>query len=253
MMTLASMSLIVAACVAAVALGQAPQEAPRFRVAVDVVSIDAVVTDRDGAVIRDLTAADFEVFQDGKRQKVTYAQFVPVAAPAPTISASRSAQAPARADTPPEPMTPVTREQVQRTIVVVVDDLGLSFEGINNVRKALHRFVDTSLLPTDLTAIMRTGEARSLVQPLTTDRSALHNAINALRYNTLSRKGVSGLSDIIQVGGTAPEFNDVGAARQLASTMGALAALTLVVQAARELPGRRAVIFASEGFPLGPP
>jgi hypothetical protein len=81
-------SIIVVACTAAaVAASQAPSEPPRFRVAVDVVSIDAVVTDRKGEVVRDLAAADFEVFQDGKRQKVTVAQFVPVitvAAPAAT-------------------------------------------------------------------------------------------------------------------------------------------------------------------------
>jgi len=251
-MTPARMSVIIVTACVAVARGQGPQEPPRFRVAVDVVSIDAVITDRHGAVVRDLTASDFEVFQDGKRQKVISAQFVPVAAPGTSITA-RSPQAPAGSDTPPAPATPVTRAQVQRTIVVVVDDLGLSFEAMNNVRQALHKFVDTSLLPTDLTAIMRTGEARSLVQPLTNDRGALHTAISALRYNAQSRKGVSGLPDIIQVGGTPPEFNEVGAARQLASTMGALAALTLVVQSARDLPGRRAVIFASEGFPLGLP
>ena len=40
--------------------------------------IDAVVTDRDGRIVSDLTADDFEVRQDGKRQTVTFAQFMPV-------------------------------------------------------------------------------------------------------------------------------------------------------------------------------
>ena len=76
--------MIVVACSAvAVAASQAPSEPPRFRVAVDLVSIDAVVTDRNGEVVRDLTAADFEVLQDGKRQKVTFAQFVLVSTAAP--------------------------------------------------------------------------------------------------------------------------------------------------------------------------
>jgi len=55
-------------------------DTPRFRVAVDAVRIDAVVTDRDGRIVSDLTAADFEVHQDGNRQSVTFAQFVPVLA-----------------------------------------------------------------------------------------------------------------------------------------------------------------------------
>lgn len=60
--------MIVVACATAVAASQAPQHPSTFRVAVDVVAIDAVVTDRKGEAVRDLTAADFEVFQDGKRQ-----------------------------------------------------------------------------------------------------------------------------------------------------------------------------------------
>ena len=92
-------SIIVVACTgAAVAASQAPSEPPGFRVAVDVVSIDAVVTDRKGEVVRDLTAADFEVLQDGERQKVTFAQFVPVitiAAPAARAIGSSAVPAPA--------------------------------------------------------------------------------------------------------------------------------------------------------------
>src|SRR3989442_15771892 len=76
-------SIIIVACTAAaVAARQAPSQPPKFRVAVEIVSIDAVVTDRHGQVVRDLTAADFEVLQDGKWQKVTFAQFVPVTTPA---------------------------------------------------------------------------------------------------------------------------------------------------------------------------
>lgn len=245
--------IVVACSAAAVAASQAPSEPPRFRVAVDLVSIDAVVTDRNGEVVRDLTAADFEVLQDGKRQKVTFAQFVPVstaAPPAATASGSGAVPAPAVRGAPSPPAPSITREQVRRTIILVVDDLGLSVEGLNNVRPALREFVDTGLLPTDLAAIVRTGEANGLLQPLTNDRGVLQAAIDGLRYNTLSRKGVSPSGDVLQLGGAAPEFEDVGELRRQASTEGSLAALHLVVQAARDLPGRKTVVFASEGFQL---
>lgn len=77
---------------------QAPHGAqpPRFRVSTDVVQIDAVVTDRDGRIVPDLTAETFKVFQDGTRQRVTFAQFVPVlshfaAAGAPACCSERGA------------------------------------------------------------------------------------------------------------------------------------------------------------------
>jgi hypothetical protein len=101
-MTSTRVLIIFMACsVPAVAGRQAPSEPPTFRVAVDVVSIDAVVTDRNGEVVRDLTAADFEVFQDGKQQRVTAAKFVPVSLGAEgAASPTGSSPATSRASAP---------------------------------------------------------------------------------------------------------------------------------------------------------
>ena len=253
-MTGTSVSIIFVACtVAVVGAGQVstpPSQPLTFRVAVDVVSIDAVVTDRKGEVVRDLTAADFEVLQDGKPQKVTFAQFVPVRTP-PTAPAAGPGAVSAEA-TPPS-AAPIAREQVRRTFVIVVDDLGLSFEGMNNIRKGLRGFIDTALLPTDLVVLVRTGEARSLLQPLTNDREALRATVDALRYNTLSRKGVSPILDVSQ-GLHGPEVEEaVSGVQRSSSIAGTMAALNLVVQASRDVPGRKTVILASEGFTLSLP
>src|SRR4051794_5394811 len=109
------------------AAAQEPQT-PRFRVAVDAVRIDAVVTDKNGHVVNDLVADDFELLQDGKKQKVTFAQFVPVSSP-PSDAAVPPLRAPTVAGAAPLPLpgaTAVRREAIQRTIAIVVDDLGLS-------------------------------------------------------------------------------------------------------------------------------
>src|SRR3954451_2410961 len=89
---------------------QAPQtrvpssaEGPRFRVAVDAVRIDAVVTDKDGRIVRDLTAEDFEILQDGKKQTITFARFVPVAAPTAAATVPRSDARSGREGGPPAP------------------------------------------------------------------------------------------------------------------------------------------------------
>lgn len=217
---------------------------------------DAVVTDRDGNVVRDLTAADFEVLQNRRRQKIAFAafaEFVPVM----TVAASRASLTVPGTSAPPvagnalggPPPRPPTG-QAQRTFVIVVDDLGLSAEGMNNVRRGLREFVETGLLPTDLAAIVRTGEVRGLLQALTGDRAALGAAVDALRYNVMSRKGVSTSDDVIQAGDATPAFNGVGPLQRSVSTAGSLAALNLVVRAARDLPGRKTVIVASEGFQL---
>lgn len=249
----ARLSAVVVACtVAAVAARQAPSELPRFRVAVDIVSIDAVVTDRNGNVVRDLTAADFEVVQNGKRQKVTFAEFVPVAVapPAARSAATGAVLVPPSVEAPRPPAQRMTREQVGRTFILVVDDLGLSFEGIANTRRALREFVSTGLLPTDLVAVVKTGEARGMLQSLTNDRAALQASIDALRYNLMSRKGVSPSGDVTQLGEGKPVADEVMPLQYSVSAAGSLAALNLVVRATQDLPGRKTVIFASEGFQL---
>ncbi len=245
---------------AAVLLAQEPQT-PRFRVAVDAVRIDAVVTDRDGNIVRDLTADDFEILQDKKPQKVTFAEFVPVSvAPAPA-----KATAPLASNNvvgaPPlhGGALPVHRENIQRTIALVVDDLGMSQESLVYVKRSLHTFIDTATQPGDLIALVRTGGSMDGLQPFTTDRRVLHAAVDNLRYNTFSRSGVEafaavntfptlsmpGRSDVV-VG----DFESLESLRSTVMATGTLGALNLVIQGAQDLPGRKAILFVSEGFTL---
>ena len=50
------------------------------RLGVDLVQIDAVVTDKKGRAVTDLVAADFEILQDGRPQTVTQAAFMGILA-----------------------------------------------------------------------------------------------------------------------------------------------------------------------------
>ncbi len=243
----------------AVLSGQDQQrsEPPRFRVSVEVVRLDAVVTDRNGRIVTDLTANDFQVFQDGKPQKVTSAQFVPVATGA--MPSGAEPVRPKAADAPAVPSPAVEREHIQRTLVIVIDDLGLSWESTAYTKKALHAFVDRELQPSDLVAIVRTGGTNDMMQAFTTDPRILHSAIDALRWNTFSRSGVEAFeplniffgADASRTGLADPtDFKRVNALRSSMMAAGTLAALNLAIRGVRDLPGRKAIIFASEGFRL---
>jgi VWFA-related protein len=62
----------LAALIAAIVLTPlAAQEAPQFRGRTDLVSVFATVTDAGGRLVPDLTQADFQIFDDGKRQPIT--------------------------------------------------------------------------------------------------------------------------------------------------------------------------------------
>src|SRR5258708_39123963 len=264
--------LLLFGCAAVLIEGRQPAPSPanqsqearvarRFRVGIDAVRIDAVVTDRNGRIVSDLTADEIEVRQDGKPQKVTFAQFVSVlSGPAPARDTPRASGAEAVA----VPPRPVKREEVQRTVAVVVDDLGLSVESLYYTRRALHAFVDRELHPTDLVALVRTGGAGGGLQPFTTDRRVLHAAIDALRWNGASRSGVEPFKPLnvwttFSSGGRGGEgsatldpndFKVVDALRGSMAAAGTLGALNLVVRGARDLPGRKAIIFVSEGFKI---
>src|SRR5262252_5292683 len=55
---------------------QTPSQEGVIRINVNLVQVDAIVTDSKGKPVTDLTADDFEVFQDGKPQAITSFTFV---------------------------------------------------------------------------------------------------------------------------------------------------------------------------------
>src|SRR5438477_12716283 len=54
------------------------QQQPTFRVRVDYVEVDVVVTDRQGNLVRDLKTEDFQVLEDGKNQAINTFTFVDI-------------------------------------------------------------------------------------------------------------------------------------------------------------------------------
>src|SRR5437588_10758864 len=140
----------------------APQKDDVVRITSNLVQVDAVVTDKKGQPVTDLRPEDFEIYEDGRPQRITNFSFVSVADGAPTAGApaTESAAHPhtrtgeAAAPVPPVRLRP---EEVRRTFALVVDDLGLSFESMHFVRAALRKFDDEQMQPGDLVAIIRTG------------------------------------------------------------------------------------------------
>jgi VWFA-related protein len=254
--------VLSAALVRASSQAPAPvsQPQPVFRVGVDAVRIDAVVTDRDGRIVTDLTAKDFELRQDGKIQDITLARFVPVQTSAerpapPAPPAKKGEPAP-----PPPPATKLSKEQVQRSIALVVDDLSLSAESFEYTRQGLHKFIDTQLQPTDLVALVRTSAPGGTLQPFTTDRRLLHAQVDGMRWTAFSRNGVEsfeafqgsflGIGMPATPGIDSTDFSLVNQLRTSMSAAGSIGALNLIIRGASQLPGRRAIVLLSEGFAL---
>jgi VWFA-related protein len=239
-----------------------PPDPPRFRVGVDAVRIDAVVTDRDGNLVTDLTAADFELRQDGEVQPITVARYVAIDAPQSRPARLASTNLPGAMTAPVVSSGRLTRSKVQRTMVLVVDDLGIAWENMEATRKALRKFVDEEVQEGDLVALIRTGSSWGALQQLTTDRRILTSAIDQVRWTAHSRRGVGSFRALNawlptsgpglgNIGFTNPDPEDFGKLddlRESMSTSGTMSTLTNIVLGIKDLPGRKSVVLISEGF-----
>jgi VWFA-related protein len=226
----------------------APQDQPRpsdedvIHINVNLVQVDAVVTDSKHHLVTDLRASDFQVLQDGKPQKITNFSYVSLR-PAPAIAA---AAPPAKVKgIPPPPPVPLRPEQARRLIALVVDDLGLAFDSVARVRGALKKFVDEQMQPGDLVAIVRTGAGMGALQQFTADKRVLYAAIDRVRFNSMGRVGVSSFDPL-----GSGERTTLDAEREGVVAAGSLGAIRYVVNGLRELPGRKAVVLFSENLKL---
>jgi|GEM_PF-1921722 hypothetical protein len=125
------------------ASGQAPQqESPSgvIRITVNLVQVDAVVTDSKGRQVTNLKPSDFEILEDGRPQPITNFSYVFTASPGGEAKPALAAPT----VTPAVPPALLRPQDVRRTIALVVDDLGLSFESTVYVRRALKEFVDNA-------------------------------------------------------------------------------------------------------------
>ncbi|HEX8250803.1 MAG TPA: VWA domain-containing protein [Pyrinomonadaceae bacterium] len=139
------------------------------KITTKLVQLDAIVTDEKGNQVTDLTAADFEVLQDGKSQKITNFSYVNTVAPnsAPVKIEKKDKNA----ILPP----PVTGRSSGggRLITFVVDNCTASGSGIYAAREALNKFIRQQMLPNDMVAIYQTTGGSSLLQQFTSDREQL--------------------------------------------------------------------------------
>jgi len=150
-----------------------------FRVTTSLVQVDAVVTDAKGHYVTSLKPEDFEILLDKKPQAITNLSYVDLESP----SSNSNALTPA---TESKPASVIRPEQVRRSMVIVVDDLSLSFTSIAAVRRTLQQFVEKQMQPGDLVAIWQVGRSNSVFQQLTTDKRVLEAAIRTVRWNPRS-------------------------------------------------------------------
>jgi VWFA-related protein len=167
--------LLLAAAVvlhARVLQGQDPRPAPgvTFQVEVNYVDVDVVVTDDQGRFVTGMTRDDFEVFEDGRPQKIdTFSMVdIPLTKPTELVVEGRTV----RAD------TQTNREPFDgRVYVIVLDDIDVSAMRSVPVKDAARKFVREHMGANDLAAVVYTSGRKDAAQEFTTNRELIVAAI----------------------------------------------------------------------------
>ena len=149
-----------------------------FRAEVNFVEVDAFVTDAQGNPVIDLTADDFEIFEDGEPQTIDAFTHVNI----PLERAER----PLFADEPIEPDVQSNREVEGRVYVFVLDDYHIDPTRAFRVKTALRQFVERSMGINDVAAIVYLSGRADDGQDFTNNPRLLLSSIDHLVGRKLS-------------------------------------------------------------------
>jgi VWFA-related protein len=259
--------MVATLSLAVTAFAQRPAQKPDaeqpIRISAELVQLDVVVSDKNGHVVKGLSKDDFELYETGKKQFISFFESVdalesrhngPSAGIHERLPEQRpSAQGPGAQD-------------IRRIFAFVIDDLEIRYSDLVYVRQMLTNFANTKMQPGDLVAIVRTLGGKGLLQQFTTDKELLRRAIASLTpvthaLNAFDLKDRGALTDIPNptgqpstgIGGSAGGI-DISRAEsdtnKILRAYMSLGAASFLIDGMRELPGRKSMILISGGLPI---
>ncbi len=246
-----------------------PSEAPStFAETIDVrvVNVDVWVTDRDGNPVTDLTAGDFEVRENGRPVELSnfyeFTDGLDAGARQRTARGSRGAQPrPSDLDRfiPAEAPPPEHR----LSLMVYIDSANLTPTDRNRLLPFLRNFLSVQLSPHDRVMLAVFDRGRyEVALPFTTEAWRVAEATHEVGRVVGSRERTeSERLDILRVlNGENDEVSYLvvmGLIRNFAATVrnevdASIVNLENAIQTMAGLPGRKAILYISNGLPMRP-
>src|SRR5262245_33159910 len=180
---------------------QKKQDEPLLRIETELVQIDAVVTDKQGKLARDLKRADFELFDDGKKQEIAHFAIGTAAQPARWLAVEKKPAEKRVADSTPVEI------RAGRYVVIAVDDFHLAPENLIIAKRTLQRFINDQMVAGDQVAIATTSGNIGMFQQFTDERDVLERAVNRLN---IQQRTVTSSSDVPRITDYQAELIDTG-------------------------------------------
>jgi len=222
-----------------------PPQGPTFKVRVDYVEVDVVVTDRQGNLVRDLKKEDFQVLEDGKSQTINTFTMVDI----PVERADR----PLFAESPIEPDVKTNEKPFDgRVYVMVIDDLHTRFGRSIRVKTAAKQFIERRLGANDLMAVVHTAGATDGNQEFTSNKRLLLAAVdktNGRKLDSATANKTREYNNTRDFRNQGDPLNDPDDAERGFNARNTLDTLRNVADWFGSVRGRRkAILFVSEGI-----
>ncbi len=232
-------------------------------VRVNVVNVEVFVTGPHGRPVLDLEPEEFELREDGKVVSLT--NFL-----APVSSLVGAAPAPAPPSTPgPAQIQQPQDEARQRTLVVFLDDLNLTQRSRKPVLDRLRGFVSDRVAEGYRVVILSYDRSLRQHTPLTSDPKVLAAALDTLEHTAYEGLMTKAQRDAILRGMGRPAAHEDSpegnlerqglaaqaqffAEEQTMLNQSLLDTLVKLVDSLAGVPGRKDVLYVSDGVPLEP-
>lgn len=266
--------ILVTLCFSTLVLGQNKTPTPTteqqkedediIRISSQLVLVDTLVLDKKGRQVTGLSADDFEIYQDGKLQKITNFAYVnsgknPVADSSPFKN---------KIDKKVVPLPPVSVRSggEGRIITFVIDDCAASLNGIVVARDGIRKFIDEQMLSDDKVAIYRTRPGSVLLQAYTSNREVLKRIIDKVNLIPLRDENApdeakedgitAGTSPVNEItsrnfSGRENRQNENNAAEEgrIDCFKRNTGVLSFVADRLKNVPARKIIFFISSGLP----
>ena len=223
------------------------RQRPTFRVDINFVEVDAVVTDAQGQFVRGLSQEDFEILEDGKPQRIETFSLIDV----PVERADR----PLFKTAPVEPDVHSNLQPFEgRLFLLVLDDIHTNALRSARVKKAARQFIEQHLGANDLAAVAFTSGRSDGAQEFTGNKRLLVEAVDTIHGPARSARPRSSGSRSISARETTRQAGDKveRSARfraRLQRAHDARHASRRCPRRSRDVHGRRkALVFFSEGI-----
>jgi len=221
---------------------------------VNLVVIDAEVTDRSGHPIRGLRPDQFKLFEDGKQQKIlsfVYSDIEALATAGKTNGPPIVIPLQPSAETPAKDLSALVRDR--RMILLFFDLSSLQNDQLLRARDAALQFVREQMSPADLVSVVVLGNQLSVLSDFTNQRPTLEKAIARLTPGISSQladlssaPAQDGEYDISEDTGAAytpddTEFNIFNTDRKLSAMQG-------LADLLKHIPGKKVVMQFTGGI-----